>query len=275
MLLDTKPASWKNGDRRNSLEPNFQLVETYTVACFCCPGVVFCPFLVRVASHSQRHVAGDEAGDIATRMSATSPGPYHTKQSSITGRTQREDEETAAGISSRQRPLSAPPKAYPFSRDLGLLRESNPPGVAGYREETAGRIGRGNANDLSPREAGRLRGGGESKERAVGGYGGYATAGSVATRTAQERLSLSSIFGAASERRVSEEKRPSIRDSLLLDGNDGKPNSSGAVKPALQEKSEREGCGGQAKSATTAAAAAALSSQGFGLHQWKEYAVLR
>eukprot|EP00752_Nemacystus_decipiens_P006008 g5426.t1 len=114
---------------------------------------------------------------------------------------------------------------------------------------------------------------GESKERAVGAY-------RDGPGTAQERLSLSSIFGAASERRVSEEKRPSIRDSLLTDGNDIKADSNGGAQPDPREIRRKKG-GGKISSAAaaaagaTAAASTALSSQNFGLHQWKEYAVLR
>lgn len=175
----------------------------------------------------------------------------------------------AAGTSSRQRPLSAPPKAYPLSRDLELSREHDSPGGARHREATAVRAGRDNTEDPFPGEAGRFPGGDDGKERAIGGHVAETLPGSVESRTAQERLSLSSIFGAASERRVSEGNRPSIRNSPLLDGNDGNANS-GAAQTNLREKGKKENWG-KAKSATVAA----LSSKDFGLHQWKEYAVLR
>lgn len=221
-----------------------------------------------VAIHSQSDATqgtGGEADD-----STASPARHHTSRSSTTTRSQKEEEVPGTqdvSSSSRQRPLSAPPKAYPFSRDLELSREHDLPGKVGYRDATV-RVGKYDNGCLAPREAGRLQGGGESKERAVRGYGEQALGASGETRTAQQRLSLSSIFAAASERRVSEEKRPSIRSSLLLDGHE-RHASRGAAQPDLREEREKEGCR-KAKSTPVA-----LSSQEFGLHRWKEYAVLR
>lgn len=118
-------------------------------------------------------------------------------------------------------------------------------------------------------EAGRLHGGGESKEGAVSGHGGPTLTGNVETRTAEQRLSLSSTLGAASERRASEGKWASTRDSLSPDGDKKNPKKRGAAQPDLDEESET---GGGVDANSTALA---FSSQEFGLHRWKEYAVLR
>lgn len=100
---------------------------------------------------------------------------------------------------------------------------------------------------------------------------GQVFGGSSERRAVQGRLSMASIFGAASERRLSEERRPSIRNSLLLDGTDRNASSDGAAQPDLREKSEN--ASGEIK--VNSATVGALSSRDFGLHQWKEYAVLR
>lgn len=251
-----------------------ELPDSSLVFLFCCR-LIAIPHSRRFF-HSQHHLSqgtGGEGDDIATRMSMTSPARDQTSRSSVAARSPREDEEMSArkpGTSSRQRPLSAPPKAYPFSRDLGVRREHGSPGKVEYREATAVGVGKGDTGGFPPREAGRSsRGGGDRNDSGVGAHGGHASAGSVDTRSPQQRLSLTSIFGTASERRASEEKRPSIRSSLLPDAND-RCVSRGAAQTDLQDNSEK---GGSGKVDSTAVAT--LRSQDFGLHQWKEYAVLR
>lgn len=260
--------------RRNGGSEVLLLVEfpsSLLIACFIAPSSLVFSFLA-LALNSQRDASqgpGGEAGDRIARMSTTSPARHHTN---ITARSQGEDEEMAAqkpDTSSRQRPLSAPPKAYPFSRDLEHSRDHDSPGKAGYRAATALRVAKGDINHPQPREVGRLRGGGESRERPVGGHGGQAAADSVESKAAEQRLSLSSIFGAASERRASEGKRSDARNSRLLHGNDRSTNNNGAAQPGFQENGEK---GSPGKVAFTVAR---LSPKDFGLHQWKEYAVLR
>lgn len=84
--------------------------------------------------------------------------------------------------------------------------------------------------------------------------------------TAQQRLSLSSIFASASERRTSENKQSGPRSSMVVDENKGAINR-GVARSGFLERRKK---GGDESSAR-----ASLSPQTYGLHRWKEYAVLR
>ncbi|CBJ27340.1 hypothetical protein Esi_0067_0016 [Ectocarpus siliculosus] len=199
--------------------------------------------------------------DDTTRVTVTSPARRRTEASSTTARNRRggEDKPTYGSNSPRQRPLSAPPKVYqyPFSRQSELGKEEASTGRLRSRETIGGQTGTtdGSAEVLEPDGC-----------KTVRGRDGKGDPGRDANLTSQQRLSLSSIFGSASERRTSENKQSDARSSMLVSENEGAVKRGIARSAFLEGRNE----GGDGSNA-----GASLSPQTYGLHRWKEYAVLR
>ncbi len=131
-------------------------------------------------------------------------------------------------------------------------------------------VGKAGTGDYAPRhsrEDAVFRRNGTSPEGAERAHGGRTSAVRDLTRKDEPRLSLSSTFAAASERRTSEEKQPKTARSLLRDA-DGDEKSAMSEAARRQSRTEGDNEEGQAGDAT-------LSYQEFGLNRWKEYAVLR
>ncbi|CAM9411203.1 unnamed protein product [Ectocarpus sp. 4 AP-2014] len=205
--------------------------------------------------------ATDDDDDDTTRVTVTSPARRRTEASSTTAQNRRggKDKPTYGSNSPRQRPLSAPPKVYqyPFSRQLELGNEEVSTERLRSRETIGGQTGTtdGSAEVLEP-----------DGRKTVRGRDGKGDSGRDANLTPQQRLSLSSIFGSASERRTSENKQSDARSSMLVSENEGAVKRGMARSSFLEGKNE----GGDGRNA-----GASLSPQTYGLHQWKEYAVLR
>lgn len=238
-------------------------------------------FPALVSRHSQRNSLGElgsEDYDNMARTTVTSPAQHHTNRSSASARNQTECMGTAAQTphiakdtsSSRQRPLSAPPKAYPFTRDVEPSRTQTHSQTADSRRATSRIEGTcaGDASRRYSRDTGVFQRDGRNKERGTEGQDRGGAEGRGESRTAQERQSLSSVFGAASDRRLSEENGPIARSA---------PYPAAKRKSGKSRKDEsglpEDGAEGDAK--VNDATAVPPSSQEFGLHRWKEYAVLR
>lgn len=142
----------------------------------------------------------------------------------------------------RQRPLSAPPKAYTFARFSGSSRGTKGVG-SDARTRTVGVRG----SNCRDRDCGVSK-----EERGTRRNGSGTRAGGGGERGSQ-RESLSSTAMVGSERHPSRESK---KFSSVMEKGGGRGGSGRFV-------------GGEAPENVPP------SSQDFGLHQWKEYAVLR
>ncbi|CAB1110012.1 unnamed protein product [Ectocarpus sp. CCAP 1310/34] len=192
----------------------------------------------------------DDDDDDTTRVTVTSPAR---------NRREGEDIPTYDSNSPRQRPLSAPPKVYqhPFSRQSELGKEGASTGRLRSRETIVGQTGTTDGSAEMFESDGC---------KTVGGRDGKEDPGRNANLASQQRLSLSPTFGSASERRTSEKKQSDTRSSMLVSENEGVVHCGKARFAFLEGMNE----GGDGSNA-----GASVSPQTYGLHRWKEYAVLR
>ncbi|CAM9106724.1 unnamed protein product, partial [Hapterophycus canaliculatus] len=212
---------------------------------------------------------GDDG--IIARKTITSPGRPSKNRRFDRARSRTGDEDEAAhiswgtnNVSPRQRPLSAPPKAYPFARHEGLSQEQDREEMDESEGLVAGARDRAYKSRRSCGDPDEVEREPVEKGRDGRGTGRCGTVRGSENSGGHQRLSMSSTFGVASERRRSDERQTSTKHSLLPNGRE-KVARGGATGSGLQEGGKE---GGETVDAP-------LSSQEFGLCRWKEYAVLR
>lgn len=232
------------------------------------------PF-AHVHSGSKRDTPGKSGacdGSDSMRRTIKSPARSHNGRNSGRARTNHAGDQNGVaqpstgtkGTSSRQRPVSAPSKVYPFARHQELPSKEDGEEVEDSGRPTVG--ARARTHESRRPYADPATGGREAvkKRRDDTGNERCGRVRESESSAGRQRLSMSSIFGVASERRTSDERQTATKHPLLLDER-GKVARRGVMGSGLQEGSNEEG----------ETPNAPLSSQEFGLHRWKEYAVLR
>lgn len=161
----------------------------------------------------------------------------------------------------RQRPVSAPPKALPFARQSALADEDNPRGIKSYVEKceanTRGITNRRNRSAGTSRESHTL-----DKEELIHEEVGEASAGHEIDQVLKQNM-----FARTATTKSDRPDREENGQSGVTGNRRGQARLQAGTlghSSSVHEHKEREE--GRERP---------LQSQDFGLHQWKEYAVLR